>query len=211
MLDDPDRWLCGVATIFGEACPNDGRIWTAAMFQRWLDLEMAVDLRIDHGPLITGRGVIANLGTVGHFTVIKQPVYGLLCIAQVARDQWSWGDALLHDIGRMLEQRWLPPGWGLSIGAHTDGETVLPYEISLTRSPAVPDALVLAVGPDSIDTYELLTGIELAAASPGLQPHRGTKGEQPDPLPAATRSAPANRGEAALNASEGHLTVHIQG
>jgi|SoiMethySBSTD1v2_1073268.scaffolds.fasta_scaffold41711_2 hypothetical protein len=60
--------------------------------------------------------VIANLGTVGHFTVIKEPVFGLLCIAQVERDKWCWGDSLLRDIGKMLDNTGLGPAKGPACG-----------------------------------------------------------------------------------------------
>jgi hypothetical protein len=40
----------------------------------------------------------------------------------------------------------------------------VPYEVSLTQSPASSDALVLSVGAESLRTYEALTGIEPATA-----------------------------------------------
>jgi hypothetical protein len=40
----------------------------------------------------------------------------------------------------------------------------VPYELSITQSPAFSDALVLGVGAESLRTYQALTGIELTTA-----------------------------------------------
>jgi hypothetical protein len=58
---------------------DDRTSWGASQFGQWIDLEMAVPLRIDHGPLIDSRGVISNLGRAAYFAVIKEPVFGMLC------------------------------------------------------------------------------------------------------------------------------------
>jgi hypothetical protein len=99
--------------------------------------------------LISHRGVIMNAGTVRHFAEISTPVPGLFVLAEVDHSE-GWGDSLLVDIGSILSQRWLPAAWGMSIGAHLTEDTVLPYEVSVTRNPAFEDALVLGVGADAL-------------------------------------------------------------
>jgi hypothetical protein len=163
MIKDPDRALVGVATVFNQRSRN-GWFWSAAAFKDFLGLETAVPLRVDHGPLISHRGVIMNVGTVRHFAEISSPVRGLLVLAEVDHSE-GWGDSLLVDIGSILSQRWLPAAWGMSIGAHVTEDTVLPYEVSVTRNPAFEDALVLGVGADALATWEILT--EAASDIPG--------------------------------------------
>jgi hypothetical protein len=48
---DPDRCLCGLATVFGTRSKN-GTVWSLEMLTDWLALETAVPLKVDHGGLI---------------------------------------------------------------------------------------------------------------------------------------------------------------
>jgi hypothetical protein len=59
LFSDPSRLLCGIATVFGQPNPNDRRIiYRPEHFQRFLDLEIGIPLRIEHGPLVTNRSCI---------------------------------------------------------------------------------------------------------------------------------------------------------
>jgi hypothetical protein len=109
-LQDPDRAICGIATVFGQPCPNDGRSWKAEQFRDFLALETAVPLRVDHGPLITGRGVIMSVGMLHQFATVTWPTHGLLILAEVD-DANGFGDELLHDIAAVKTQTWLPHAW----------------------------------------------------------------------------------------------------
>jgi hypothetical protein len=164
VITDSSRLFAGIATAFGRPSQDGRLLWGAEQFEQWLDLDPGLPLRLDHSVLINSSGCIASAGTVGYFAVIKEPVFGLLCLGQVDNDPRGWGTALLHDMTLQLSQRFLPAGWGLSIAAHVHEEFILPFEVSVTRSPAFQDARVLAVGPESLEVYELLTGIQLAAA-----------------------------------------------
>jgi hypothetical protein len=113
-------------------------------------------LRVDHGPLINSRGVIMNVGVVRGVAEISNTVNGLLILAEIDHAE-GYGDGLLHDIRSILSQTWLPAVWGLSIAAHVTEDTVLPYEISLTKRPAYENAKVLGVGEEALDTWNLLT------------------------------------------------------
>jgi hypothetical protein len=99
VIKDPDRTICGIATVFGQPSPNDGRSWKAEQFKDFLPLETAVPLRVDHGPLISGRGVIMSVGTVRRFAAVTWPTHGLLVLAEVDHAD-GFGDELLHDMPR---------------------------------------------------------------------------------------------------------------
>jgi hypothetical protein len=71
--------------------------------------------------------------------VVEYPINGLLCLAEVG-DAAGFGDQVFRDIGHMLQQEWLPHGWGMSIAYSTADGIVWPYEVSLTRSPQFWDA-----------------------------------------------------------------------
>jgi len=83
VIKDPDRAICGIATVFGQPSPNDGRSWKAEQFRDFLALETAVPLRVDHGPLITSGGVIMHVGMVRRFATITYPTHALLILAEV--------------------------------------------------------------------------------------------------------------------------------
>jgi hypothetical protein len=151
---NPERQIVGVATIFGQRA-HGGTLWDPVEFERWLAMEMAVPVRLDHGAILDSRGGILDIGRAGPFAIIQRPVHGLLALLEL--DPGPWQDALLADLRRHLESPYLRP-YGLSIGAHRlRGEVCLPYEISLTQQPGFADALVLDVGPQSQDTWSLLT------------------------------------------------------
>ena len=79
----------------------------------------------------------------------------------------GFGDQMLHDLHLIFEQRWLPGDyWGLSIACHVfpdEGDFVWPYECSLTRRPADPDAAVLS-SYEGHPRWQLLTETREAAA-----------------------------------------------
>lgn len=163
---NPERALVGLATIFGVRCPNDGRTWQAGQFQRFLDLETAVPLRLNHGPLITSSGVIGYIGVARYFAAVTEPTSGLLVLGEIDEAN-GFGDRLLSDLAAETSMTYLPPSWGLSIGAHVaeDEDLVWPYELSLVHNPAFEDARILRVGGDAIKVWELLT--ECAPARSG--------------------------------------------
>jgi hypothetical protein len=109
--------------------------------------------------------VIANLGTVGHFTVIKEPVFGLLCIAQVERDKWCWGDSLLRDIGKMLEQHWLRAREGPGV------RLAVRFGVFLFRSPEARRCHPLALGTTSL-MKAALAFADLCESAVGRGGHR---------------------------------------
>ena len=152
-----DRLICGVATCFN-AMARGGTFFTARMFDEWLSTNpLALPLRVGHSVLaIEPNGlVITDVGAARLFASVKEPVRGLLTLCEVAPGHW--GDALLEDVQRHQDQPWLPP-YGFSLGCHVvPGEAVLPYEVSLTTRPAFSDAKVVAVGPDALQVWDLLT------------------------------------------------------
>jgi hypothetical protein len=154
-----ERCFVGVACTFGKRVRNDGHIFAPEMFKRFLDLEMGLPLRVEHGSLLTSKGAIRYVGAVRKFHVIDYPVHGLLILAELHDDPAGWSNELLHDLAAIASQQWLPQAWALSIGAHIGEGTVLPYEISLTQSPADHDAKILAVGAEAITTFELLSEV----------------------------------------------------
>ena len=152
-----DRALCGLATTYGQPSANDGRVWTPEHFREFIDLEVGIPLRVDHGPLLNSRGFIANIGTVRRFASVIHPTPGLLILAEIDHAE-GYGDQLLADIALMCQQSWLPPGWSLSVGALVYDESLaIPHEISVVRRPAHPDARILSVGKDAIESWALLT------------------------------------------------------
>jgi hypothetical protein len=74
---------------------------------------------------------------------------------------------MLADLVAITAQRWLDPAWGMSLGALViDEENIVkPYEVSLTREPAFPDAKIISVGERAMSTWDLLT--ECAPARSG--------------------------------------------
>jgi hypothetical protein len=151
---NPQRQVVGVATIFNQRSYG-GLCWQPEEFGRWLGMEMAVPVRLDHGPILSSSGGILDIGRAGPFAVIRQPVFGLLALLEL--DEGPWQDALLADIKQHLGSPYLQP-YGLSIGAHRlRGEVCLPYELSISLDPGFAQALILDVGPQAQDTWDLLT------------------------------------------------------
>jgi hypothetical protein len=151
---NPDRQIVGVATIFNQRAYG-GTLWEPAEFGRWLAMEMAIPVRLDHGAILDSSGVILDIGRAGPFAIIERPVFGLLALLEL--DEGDWQDALLEDVRQHLESPYLKP-YGLSLGAHRlRGEVCLPYELSLTQQPGFPDALVLGVGLMAQAVWDLLT------------------------------------------------------
>jgi hypothetical protein len=173
-----DRLIVGMATVFGQPGQDGSKPWRAETFADFLALEVAVPLRIDHGPLIDGRGMIDNLGTVRRFAAVTEPVAGLLCVAEIDH-AGGYGDSILRDINSILRQLWMPAGWGMSLGAWVteDIDAAMPYEVSVTRHPAFEDALVLAVGADALNVWELLT----ETAPDDMAPRGATLGQNSRP------------------------------
>jgi len=152
-----ERTICGLATVFDQPSPR-GRVWHVGHFRDFLNptYPSAVPLRVDHGALVTSWGVINSIGVVRSFAAVTAPVPGLLCLAELS--EIGEGDWLLNDLELMLRQTWLPAGWGMSLGANQLDDVVIPFEVSVTRSPGFEDAVILDVGEDAITTWEPLTG-----------------------------------------------------
>jgi hypothetical protein len=161
MKIDPGRAIVGLATCYNTPCPNDGRVWTAEMFQDFLDLETAIPLRLNHGPAIVRnpRGsnhVVAYIGMVRLFASVVYPTPGLLILAEV--DEGEFGDELLADLAALNDLRTLPHCfWGPSVGAHATEDMVVPYEVSVVHTPAFEDARILGVGTEAIERWSLLS------------------------------------------------------
>jgi hypothetical protein len=161
MFSDPSRLICGLATLFGVRSAN-GYLWSVEQFQRFLDLQIGIPLRVDHGSLITNRGAIRYIGTARYFATVESPAPGLLCVAELDHDDFGFGEQVIADLVAMTSQRWLPPNWAMSIGARYTEDLIMPYEVSITQSPAFEDARILAVGPEALSTWELLAGSVIA-------------------------------------------------
>jgi hypothetical protein len=161
---NPSRALCGLATTYGQPSANDGRVWAPEHFAEFIECEVGIPLRVDHGPLLNSRGVIANVGIVRRFASVTYPRPGLLILAEVSSAE-GFGDQLLADLTLMTQQSWLPPSWSLSVGALVYDESVaIPHEISIVNRPAYSDARILSAGEDAIETWSLLTEVSARAA-----------------------------------------------
>ena len=160
---NPDRALCGLGTTYGQPSANDGRVWTHEHFAEFIECEVGIPLRVDHGPLLNSRGVIANVGVVRRFASVTYPAPGLLILAEVSPAE-GYGDQLLADLTLMCRQTWLPPSWSLSIGALVYDESIaVPIETSIVNRPAYEDARIFAVGREAQATWDLLTEQRVAA------------------------------------------------
>ena len=160
MSVDPQRAICGIATVYDQRSRNGDRAWKREHFERFLAVETAVPLRLEHGPLITHHGAIRYVGVVRQLASIAYPVAGLLILAEVD-DADGFGDKLLADLASLGGHSYLPSCWHLSVAAHVgeeDGEQFAwPFEISIVHTPAIEDTKILAVGSHAIDVWRLLT------------------------------------------------------
>jgi hypothetical protein len=117
-----------------------------------------VPILVDHGPLVASWGLVDNVGEIGRFAHVTYPLDAMLILGQVDFAH-GFGDTILDDLRMTLQQRYMPPGWGFSVGGWQDpdtGEVVL-SEVSLTRRPAYSDARVLGVGPEAVELFAMLT------------------------------------------------------
>jgi hypothetical protein len=158
MLDNPNRAIAGVAATFGRRI--NGVTLTAPMFREWLALGVGLDLRLDHGSLINHTGVLTRIGAARRFSATDQD---LLVLAELDKDRAGFNDSVLYDLRLQLAQRWLAPGWGFSLASHVGSGVALPFELSITRSPADLDAVILGVGAEAVAKYEELAGVPAAA------------------------------------------------
>src|SRR5207302_996475 len=117
---------------------------------------------VEHDGIATSHAYLTDFGRVLRTAIITGSSTipdGLLVLAEL--DPGSWGDSLLREVTKGVEGP--EEGWGLSLGADiswTDDKSeivaVLPREVSLTRSPGIEGARVLAVGPRALRAWELL-------------------------------------------------------
>lgn len=153
-----DRLLCGFATLFGVSSPSDPWVLRSEDFARFVRADVGVPLRVDHGGLVTRRGVLLDIGAVRRFACVTTPADGLLCLAQVA--EGDIGDNILHEINDGLRSTWGPGcSWGMSVAAGKHAEDSTSWwvtEVSLTHEPAIEGARILAAGAEALRTWELL-------------------------------------------------------
>lgn len=163
---DPRRAIVGYARSFGTPVLGDGRILGDGpeAYAAFLAVATGVQLRWNHGPLITSRGLIEYPGMWRRFAVPDPGslgVRGLLALGEVSAGEL--GDALLDTLARDLDDpRPNRIVWGLSIGVNIveldgyDGRQFWPFEVSVTSSPADRNALVFAVGERAVEVWNLL-------------------------------------------------------
>jgi hypothetical protein len=161
-----DRLICGLATVFGQPPEGpDRRPWDADAFRSFVQLGSPVPVKLDHAPVIQQGGMLQAVGRTLDHALVEQGTTppGLLILAQL---DGEIGDSLVGDIRRTLHP-WAAASapWGLSVRAailEAEGSAAIleawPAEVSLTRRPAFPDALVLAAGAEARSAWELLTG-----------------------------------------------------
>ena len=152
---NPQRCIVGIALPFGVCSRDDRGPWGESDIQEWLTCGVGLPCRLDHGPILDRDSFIYTIGAARDFAVVRQPVYGLLTMIEI--DEGRWGDAVLRDVDHLLRARWLPPGWGLSLGIYATEHGILPYEVSLTRNPAFEDSMIIACGAETQGVWNLLT------------------------------------------------------
>jgi hypothetical protein len=153
---DPSRAICGIATCFGVPSQT-GNAWSVDHFDLVLELEMPVPLKLNHGPIFNSWGLTDSLGTVERFAAVQYPAEGVLIRGEIG-DADGFGDSILRDIAKSLSFEYFDPTWSFSVGALWDGEDqVILREISLTKTPAYPDARVLGVGSEAVELFAMLT------------------------------------------------------
>jgi hypothetical protein len=159
---NPERLVCGLATLFDVPAGDDGLTWRAADFADFVSAGAGVPMLVDHRlPLEPSEA----LGTWFGFAVLAEGTTpaGLLAIGEFGHT--PAGEGWLRMLGETV--RWWdprdPPPWGLSVRAGDaseagDGSRRWLTEVSLTRKPAWSDARVLGVGEHAASVWELLTG-----------------------------------------------------
>lgn len=159
-----DRLVCGLATVFDVASRNGGS-WSAEAFSRWLELDSGLSMRVEHDSVrrpaqavLTDAALLMYPGTehvsVGRWSRFAAVASGstpagLLALGEV--DTGTVGDGVLGAVrdGTLC---------GLSLGAWRDDDHVVPYECSLTTSPAYDQALILGTGAAAARVFEMLAG-----------------------------------------------------
>jgi hypothetical protein len=135
---NPDRLICGLATLFGTMA-HRGVFWSPRMFADWLNgPTTAIPLRVNHSVLAIERSglVITNVGVCRQFATTTEPRNGLLTLAEI--DDGPWGDALLEDVERHMNQEWMP-AYGMSIACHE-----IPGAATHRRVDGGKDSLIVA-------------------------------------------------------------------
>lgn len=117
---DANRAILGLACTFDKPTRGGWR-FAPHQFDAWLDLEMGLPMRIDHGSAFDHKGAIMHVGKWVNFAVVTQPVPALLALGQIDSAR-GFGDQMLHDLRLIFhQQQWLPTDyWGLSTAAHLD-------------------------------------------------------------------------------------------
>jgi len=162
---NPERLICGLATVFDAPSANGGGYWQAHHFADFVKSCMAVKMLDSHRPPIGDDEV---LGSWRAFAVVEagSTPAGLLTIGEFGHS--AYGQARLNELSAS-NAPWGDPkpweAWGLSVTAGDvseagDGTRRWLTEVSLTTKPAYADARVLGVGPYAGDVWRLLTGTE---------------------------------------------------
>jgi hypothetical protein len=154
---NPERAICGLATIYGQRSANGDPAWSAEQFADFVASGFGVPVRLSHGPLITSRGAIRFIGAARKFVSVVYPTPGLLMLAELDDDPAGFNDELLADLSALNGHQYLPSCWGLSLGVTYTDELAWPYEVSICHEPAHEDAKILAVGAEAVRTWELLS------------------------------------------------------
>lgn len=149
----------------------------------WLELGLAVPLAVQHGPVITTRGVHQTIGTMRQF---RADDFGLLALGELDSDETqphpyhaALSQSVADGIAEAIRHGHL---WAFSVGWATDAEIphyshglVIPTvrmaqaairEVSVTDRPGLPDAKILGIGEEAtwIWDYPDLASVALAAA-----------------------------------------------
>jgi hypothetical protein len=177
-----NRLLVGLATVFDQPGLDGTPPWPASAFRRFVALETAIPLKVGHqsvAAIYSSGQVVTSVGRAFDFAIVPEASTppGLLALARL--DEGGLGDSLLGEIRRGLKP-WAERRWALSVGGWEydghHGHLVLPRELSLTQTPAYPDALILAVGADAARVFELFAGRPAhgAHSSKATDPRRAT-------------------------------------
>jgi hypothetical protein len=86
-----DRLICGVALPFGAPTQDNRGPWTEQAIQPWLSMQLGLDCRLDHGPILDRDSTIYTIGIARRFAVVTQPLHALLALIEI--DEGRWGDA----------------------------------------------------------------------------------------------------------------------